>query len=251
MARVLLRNVDVTFTSRRVKQKPADATQASEDRVSGGLIERQGSTLNVRAIRNMSLLLKPGDRLGVVGRNGAGKTTLLRTIAGIYPPKRGLVAVDGHIATMFNIGLGMNMDASGYENIRLAGIVAGKTPREIEGMADDIIRFTGLGDYLDLPIRTYSQGMAMRLKFACATAFDADILLFDEWLGAGDAGFQTRAKERLDDMVKRSRIMVLATHNVKLMQAVCNQAILMHEGVIVHRGPVDEVIERSKALGAS
>ncbi len=91
----------------------------------------------------------------------------------------------------------------------------------------------------------------MRLKFACATAFDADILLFDEWLGAGDAGFQTRAKERLDDMVKRSRIMVLATHNVKLMQAVCNQAILMHEGVIVHRGPVDEVIERSKALGAS
>ena len=250
MARVLLRNVDVTFTSRRVKRKNADTDTASEERVSGGLIERQGSNLNVHAIRNMSLLLKPGDRLGVVGRNGAGKTTLLRTIAGIYPPKRGMVAVDGHIATMFNIGLGMNMDATGYENIRLAGIVAGKSQREIEGMQEDIIRFTGLGDYLDLPIRTYSQGMAMRLKFACATAFDADILLFDEWLGAGDAAFQARAKERLDDMVKRSRILVLATHNVKLMKSVCNQAILMQEGVITHRGDVDEVIERSKALNA-
>ncbi|WP_430430577.1 ABC transporter ATP-binding protein [Oceanicaulis sp.] len=250
MARVLLRNVDVTFTSRRVKRKNAVDGQASDERVSGGLIERQGSTLNVHAIRNMSLLLKPGDRLGVVGRNGAGKTTLLRTIAGIYPPKRGLVAVDGHIATMFNIGLGMNMDATGYENIRLAGIVAGKSQREIDGMQDDIIRFTGLGDYLDLPIRTYSQGMAMRLKFACATAFDADILLFDEWLGAGDAAFQARAKERLDDMVKRSRILVLATHNVKLMQSVCNQAILMQEGVITHRGDVDEVIERSKAVNS-
>lgn len=250
MARVILRNVDVTFTSRRVKRKNADTETASEERVSGGLIERQGSTLNVHAIRDMSLLLKPGDRLGVVGRNGAGKTTLLRTIAGIYPPKRGLVAVDGHIATMFNIGLGMNMDATGYENIRLAGIVAGKSQREIDGMQDDIIRFTGLGDYLDLPIRTYSQGMAMRLKFACATAFDADILLFDEWLGAGDAAFQARAKERLDDMVKRSRILVLATHNVKLMQSVCNQAILMQEGVITHRGDVDEVIERSKAVNS-
>lgn len=250
MARVLLRNVDVTFTSRRVKRRTSDDTEASQERVSGGLIERQGSTLNVHAIRNMSLLLKPGDRLGVVGRNGAGKTTLLRTIAGIYPPKRGLVAVDGHIATMFNIGLGMNMDATGYENIRLAGIVAGKSQREIDGMQDDIIRFTGLGDYLDLPIRTYSQGMAMRLKFACATAFDADILLFDEWLGAGDAAFQARAKERLDDMVKRSRILVLATHNVKLMQSVCNQAILMQEGVITHRGDVDEVIERSKAVNS-
>ena len=250
MARVLLRNVDVTFTSRRVKRKNAEEGQPSDERVSGGLIERQGSTLNVHAIRNMSLLLKPGDRLGVVGRNGAGKTTLLRTIAGIYPPKRGMVAVDGHIATMFNIGLGMNMDATGYENIRLAGIVAGKSQREIDGMQDDIIRFTGLGDYLDLPIRTYSQGMAMRLKFACATAFDADILLFDEWLGAGDAAFQARAKERLDDMVKRSRILVLATHNVKLMQSVCNQAILMQEGVITHRGDVDEVIERSKAVNS-
>ncbi|WP_107712529.1 ATP-binding cassette domain-containing protein [Oceanicaulis sp.] len=250
MARVLLRNVDVTFTSRRVKRKTAEDDGATQERVSGGLIERQGSTLNVHAIRNMSLLLKPGDRLGVVGRNGAGKTTLLRTIAGIYPPKRGMVAVDGHIATMFNIGLGMNMDATGYENIRLAGIVAGKSQREIDGMQEDIIRFTGLGDYLDLPIRTYSQGMAMRLKFACATAFDADILLFDEWLGAGDAAFQARAKERLDDMVKRSRILVLATHNVKLMQSVCNQAILMQEGVITHRGDVDEVIERSKAVNA-
>ena len=248
MARVLLRNVDVTFTSRRVKRKTAEDNEASQERVSGGLIERQGSTLNVHAIRDLSLLLKPGDRLGVVGRNGAGKTTLLRTIAGIYPPKRGLVAVDGHIATMFNIGLGMNMDATGYENIRLAGIVAGKSQREIDGMQDDIISFTGLGDYLDLPIRTYSQGMAMRLKFACATAFDADILLFDEWLGAGDAAFQARAKERLDDMVKRSRILVLATHNVKLMKSVCNQAILMQEGVITHRGDVDEVIERSKVV---
>ncbi|WP_439635528.1 ABC transporter ATP-binding protein [Oceanicaulis sp.] len=248
MARVLLRNVDVTFTSRRVKRKTAEDNEANQERVSGGLIERQGSTLNVHAIRDLSLLLKPGDRLGVVGRNGAGKTTLLRTIAGIYPPKRGLVAVDGHIATMFNIGLGMNMDATGYENIRLAGIVAGKSQREIDGMQDDIIRFTGLGDYLDLPIRTYSQGMAMRLKFACATAFDADILLFDEWLGAGDAAFQARAKDRLDDMVKRSRILVLATHNVKLMKSVCNQAILMQEGVITHRGDVDEVIERSKTV---
>jgi len=244
MARVLLRNVDVTFTTRRVnKRKGADDPVDQGERLSGGLIERQGSTLNVHALRQLSLRLQPGDRLGVVGRNGAGKTTLLRTIAGIYPPHAGFVAVEGRIATMFNIGLGMNMDATGYENIQLAGIVAGQSQAVIDETVEDIASFTGLGDYLDLPIRTYSQGMAMRLKFACATAFDADILLFDEWLGAGDTSFQQRAKQRLDDMVKRSRIVVLATHNINLMKTVCNKAILMKEGQITHSGDVDEVLK--------
>jgi ABC-type polysaccharide/polyol phosphate transport system ATPase subunit len=246
MVRVLLRNVDVTFTSRRVKQRGVPTEHKASERVSGGLIERKGSTIDVHAIRGFSLRLAPGDRLGVVGRNGSGKTTLLRTIAGIYPPQRGLVCVEGRVATMFNIGLGMNMEATGYENIRLAGIVAGQPTHQINDMVEEIAQFTGLGDYLELPIRTYSQGMAMRLKFACATAFDADILLFDEWLGAGDASFQTRAKQRLDAMVKKSPILVLATHNVNLMKSVCNQAILLQEGVIRYRGDVDEVIERSK-----
>jgi ABC-type polysaccharide/polyol phosphate transport system ATPase subunit len=248
MVRVLLRNVDVTFTSRRVNQRSVPSEHKSNERVSGGLIERKGSTIDVHAIRDLSLKLRPGDRLGIVGKNGAGKTTLLRTIAGIYPPRRGLVSVEGRVATMFNIGLGMNMDATGYENIRLAGIVAGQSNRQIHEMTEQVAQFTGLGDYLELPIRTYSQGMAMRLKFACATAFDADILLFDEWLGAGDAGFQKRAKTRLDAMVKKSPILVLATHNANLMKSVCNQAILLHEGAVRYRGDVDEVIERSKEV---
>lgn len=151
---------------------------------------------------------------------------------------------------MFNIGLGMNMDATGVDNILLAGIVAGQSKKQVEAVLDDIATFTGLGDYLDLPIRTYSQGMAMRLKFACATAFDADILLFDEWLGAGDATFQERARARLDDLVARSRIVVLATHNPNLMKAVCNQAILMHEGEVIYRGTVDEVVDFSRSRPA-
>ena len=248
MVRVLLRNVDVTFTSRRVNQRSVPTEHKPNERVSGGLIERKGSKIDVHALRDFSLKLGPGDRLGIIGPNGAGKTTLLRTIAGIFPPQRGLVVVEGRIATMFNIGLGMNMDATGYENIRLAGIVARQSKRQIDDMIEEIAQFTGLGDYLELPIRTYSQGMAMRLKFACATAFDADILLFDEWLGAGDTGFQKRARERLDAMVQKSPILVLATHNVNLMKGVCNQAILVSEGAVRYRGDVDAVVARSKEI---
>ena len=246
MSRVILRNVDVTFTTRRVKSRKGIDETPEGEQVSGGLIEREGANLNVHALRKLSLVLKPGDRLGVIGRNGAGKTTLLRTIAGIYPPRSGTVAVEGRIATMFNIGLGMSMDDTGYENIRIAGIVAGKSRKEIATMIDDIAAFTGLGDYLDLPIRTYSQGMAMRLKFACATAFDADILLFDEWLGAGDAAFQSKAKARMGEMVESAGIVVLATHNPELMRTVCNKAIGMVEGRIVVRGSVDEVLHAFK-----
>lgn len=233
MARVSLQNVSVTFTAKRVKVTQTQSDGAQPDRIAGGLLHRRGRDLDIHAIRDLSISLKPGDRLGISGRNGAGKTTLLRTIAGIYSPQSGQVVVEGSVATMFNIGLGMDMDANGYENIRLAGIVSGKSSKEISARMNDIADFTGLGDYLSLPIRTYSQGMAMRLKFGCATAFDADILLFDEWLGAGDPAFQKRAKERLDEMLERSKIVVLASHNTALMKSVCNKFIVMQEGTIV------------------
>ncbi len=244
MVRVLLRKTSVILGS--TPSLGRKKLNKSENLSAGGEVQSgKRGDIRIAALHDISLSLKAGDRLGILGRNGSGKTTLLKTMAGIYPPHSGLVAVEGKVATLFNMGLGMNVDASGYENIILSGLVAGLKQDDIIGMVDEIADFTGLGDFLELPVRTYSQGMAMRLKFACATAFKADILLLDEWLGAGDASFQDKASHRMKHLVKNSGIVVLATHNPKLMQKVCNRAILLDRGRIIKRGSVDEVMQHA------
>lgn len=180
---------------------------------------------SVMALSNITLQLKDGDRLGVMGPNGAGKSTLLRTLAGVYLPTSGTIEVKGRIASLIDISLGMDVEASGFENIRMRGIMMGLSLRQIRSMEDEIADFSGLGDFLHMPIRTYSTGMHMRLGFAVSTAVAADIILMDEWLSVGDSEFILKAEKRLEDFIGRSSILVIASHSEDLIKKTANKII--------------------------
>lgn len=199
----------------------------------GGLIARDAAQhVVVRALNGISLQLGDGDRVGLVGNNGSGKSTLLRVLAGAYEPVRGSVEVDGRIASMLNIWLGMDQEATGYENIFMRGVVMGFKPRQIEALVDQITAFSELGDYIDMPMRTYSSGMAMRLAFAISTSVSADILLMDEWLSVGDQEFEAKAKARLNELVGQAKILVLASHNESMIRENCNKIVRLSHGEI-------------------
>jgi ABC-2 type transport system ATP-binding protein/lipopolysaccharide transport system ATP-binding protein len=208
----------------------------------GGRITKGGGRVSVQALKDVSLRLGLGDRLGLVGHNGAGKTTMLRTMAGVYEPSQGRVRVSGRVSTIFDFTLGLDFDATGFENIVLQGMLLGLSRRAVGSLMDEIAAFTDLGGYLDMPIRTYSAGMLTRLAFAVATAVKPEILLMDEWIETGDAEFFQRAEERLHVLVQRAGILVLASHNVSLIRRYCNSAIWLEHGQVRAVGPVDAVL---------
>jgi ABC-type polysaccharide/polyol phosphate transport system ATPase subunit len=212
-------------------------------RTVGGRFARAGSHVVVNALKNVSFEADDGDRVGLIGNNGSGKTTLLRTIADVYPPTRGAVHVNGRVSTMFDASLGMNEDSTGFENIRVSGTLWGLTRSQIASSMDDIIEFTELGDYLKLPLRTYSTGMKLRLAFAIATLREPDILLIDEVIGVGDAGFRQKAFARLQSLIRRSRILFVASHANQIIDQLCNKAIWLRNGVLVAYGDVGQVLE--------
>jgi ABC-2 type transport system ATP-binding protein/lipopolysaccharide transport system ATP-binding protein len=210
---------------------------------SGGRIGRDAhQRIIVEALRGVSLSLKRGDRLALIGPNGAGKTTLLRVIAGIYEPERGVVRTRGRISPMFDVSLGIDAELSGYDNIRIRGLLLGLTPRAIEQHLPDIAEFTELGGYLDMPVRTYSAGMILRLGFAVATCFEPEILLMDEWILAGDAHFLGRAELRIKRFVERASVLVLSSHNLDICSRWCTKALWLDQGQVRAFGPVAEVI---------
>ena len=180
---------------------------------------------SVKALNNITLDLKDGDRLGVMGPNGAGKSTLLRTLAGVYHPTSGSVDVSGSIASLIDISLGMDSEATGYENIRMRAIMMGMKLKQIKTIEEEIAEFTELGKFLELPIRTYSTGMHMRLGFAVSTTVPADIILMDEWLSVGDSDFLVKAEKRLHDYIQKSSILVLASHSEDLISKLTNQTL--------------------------
>ena len=180
---------------------------------------------SVKALNNITLDLKNGDRLGVMGPNGAGKSTLLRTLAGVYHPTSGSVDVSGSIASLIDISLGMDSEATGYENIRMRAIMMGMKLKQIKTIEEEIAEFTELGKFLELPIRTYSTGMHMRLGFAVSTTVPADIILMDEWLSVGDSDFLIKAEKRLHDYIQKSSILVLASHSEDLISKLTNQTL--------------------------
>lgn len=208
----------------------------------GGRISADSGHVVVQALKSLNLSLRHGDRLGLVGHNGAGKTTLLRVMAGVYEPTSGAVTAHGRVTPLFDVGLGIDPEATGYENIYLRGALLGMRRREIDAVKDEIADFTELGDYLDVPVRTYSSGMTLRLAFAVSTCMSPDILLMDEFLAVGDAHFIHRAEERLNRMVSRAGIMVLASHSRELIERLCDRAIWMEAGQIRMSGKADEVI---------
>lgn len=191
-----------------------------------------GNKVAVRALDHLDFTFKAGDRVGITGHNGSGKTTLLRVLAGAYEPTGGALHSKGRIASLLDISLGMDHDATGYENIFLRGIMMGLTPREIRAKTEEIADFTGLGEYLDMPVRTYSSGMHLRLAFAVSTSVDADILIMDEWLSVGDKEFSEKAYQRLSALVDKAAILVMASHSPELITKVCNRGLRLEHGRI-------------------
>ena len=197
----------------------------------GGRLGRSHGATEVTAISGLSMELKAGDRLGLVGHNGSGKTTLLRALSGAYEPDEGSVEVQGRIAPLLDLNLGIDPTATGYENIRLRGRIAGLSSKEIDERLGEIAEFTGLGAFLAMPLKTYSAGMQARLAFAVATAVHADIILMDEWIAVGDADFKKLAHKRILDLMERAGILVLASHELDLIRLYCNKVMVMKGGV--------------------
>jgi len=200
----------------------------------GGVLAKDaGDRVVVRALDQITFEWKEGDRIGLVGHNGSGKTTLLRAIAGIYEPIGGSILVEGRVASMLSLMLGMEAEATGYENIFLRGATMGLTRAQIEEIVDDVCAFSELGEYIDMPMRMYSSGMAMRLGFAISTSVKADILLMDEWLSVGDEAFAEKSKRRLSELIDRAKILVLASHSPEVIRANCSRVIRLEHGRVV------------------
>jgi ABC-type polysaccharide/polyol phosphate transport system ATPase subunit len=212
-------------------------------RGSGGHVASDANQrIVVEALRNVSLQFSPGDRVALVGSNGAGKTTLLRVMAGIYEPVAGVLRTRGRISPMFDIGLGIDNELSGYDNVRLRGRLLGLDSKEIEDKMPEIVAFTELGDYLDLPVRTYSSGMMTRLTFAVATCFSPEILLMDEWIVAGDSSFMAKAQQRIASFILKANILVLASHSNEICMQWCNKAVWLEKGEVRAVGDVNNII---------
>lgn len=209
----------------------------------GGRFHHEKNSFVVRGLDHVNLTIEHGDRVGLLGHNGAGKSTMLRLLAGIYEPTVGHIHVDGKVTTLFNIMLGMDEEATGYENIINRGVMMGLSRKAIQGKIEDIAAFTELGDYLKVPMRTYSAGMRVRLGFAVVTCIAAEILLIDEAVGAGDANFMIKAKKRLDNMINNSSIVVLAIHDISMIERICNKVLILDAGKVKFFGETKEALE--------
>lgn len=237
MVKIVAESVSLDFpiynsNSRSMKNAVLRAT-------TGGVVARDSANHTyVRSLDHLSFSIMPGERVGLVGHNGSGKTTLLRALSGVYAPTSGRLDVVGRIVSLLDISLGMDPDATGYENIMMRGIMMGLTPRQIKSRMDEIAHFTDLGEYLNMPIRSYSSGMQLRLAFTVSTSVEADIILMDEWLSVGDAAFQQKAAERLNHLVGNAPILVLASHSLDLINTVCTRVIELHHGRLVSDKPI-------------
>lgn len=237
MPSVELNAVSVTFPifsagTRSLKNAMISAT-------TGGRIGNDASRVVVQALDQVSFNLTQGDRVALIGHNGAGKTTLLRVLAGIFEPLVGDVRIEGKVTPMFDVSLGIDPESTGYENIVLRGLYLGLSRAEALARIDDVAKFTELGAFLDLPVRTYSMGMQARLAFAMSTCIDPDILLLDEGIGSGDADFMEKANLRLDAFIRRAGILVLASHSVELIRRLCTSAIVMEHGRVKWKGDIE------------
>ncbi|PJT24412.1 ABC transporter ATP-binding protein [Ochrobactrum sp. 30A/1000/2015] len=243
MSSIQLNRVSVEFpiynsTSRSLKNRVLNIA-------TGGKIERRSDRLViVRGLDDVTLTFKDGDRVGLIGHNGSGKTTLLRVLSGIYTPTHGSSVISGNCVSLINITLGIDPDATGRENIRLRSAMMGMSPEEIAKNFDQIAEFSGLGEFLDVPFRTYSSGMQLRLAFATSTAIRPEILIMDEWLSTGDEDFKERANERMRNLVDSTKILILASHSKELMEKNCNRVIWLEHGRVKMDGAPQEVLPR-------
>jgi ABC-type polysaccharide/polyol phosphate transport system ATPase subunit len=243
MAYISLNNADVVFAVYNSKTRSVRNQLIS---AIGGKINSIDHTTYIRALNKITVEVKEGERIGLIGHNGAGKTTLLKVLAGIYEPTGGTIQLEGHISSLTDITMGMDPELSGYDNIIMRCIFMGLSFKEAKNKVNEIIDFSELHEYIDLPTRTYSTGMYLRLAFSISTAITPDILIMDEMIGAGDAAFIHKARTRISDLIKRTKIMVLSSHDLQIMKDTCNRGIWMEKGQIRMDGNMTEVIEAYK-----
>jgi ABC-type polysaccharide/polyol phosphate transport system ATPase subunit len=237
MARIELDRVSLTF---RVRQH--GRISLKEFLVRQMFRRSMNPVIKVRALRDVSLTVEEGQRVGIIGPNGAGKSTLLKLLAGVYPPMRGRRIVDGRISSLFDISLGFEQDATGWENIFYRGYLQGETPRSVRAKIEPIAEFSELGDFLNMPVRYYSAGMMVRLAFSIATAVEPEILLVDEVLSVGDMAFQDKARRRMQEMMGRARLIVMVSHDMDSLAKLCEQGVWMDQGRVRMIGPTRHVV---------
>jgi lipopolysaccharide transport system ATP-binding protein len=208
----------------------------------GVLTAQKGGHLSIEALKDIDLQIVAGDRIGIVGHNGSGKSTLLRLLSGVYEPSSGKIKRSGSVSSLVDISLGINGENTGRENIYLRGKLMGLSKKEIEEKIDEIIEFSELGDYINLPVRIYSSGMLLRLAFSVSTSITADILIMDEWLSVGDGAFAERSSQRLRNLVDESEILVIASHTRELLEETCNKIVWLEHGWIRKVGPTQEIL---------
>lgn len=238
-----LDNVAVEFPIYGVERSLRSALKATV----GGLIYSKGDKVGrtyIQALKDISLTIRSGDRVGIVGGNGAGKSTLLQVVAGGYYPSSGAIRTYGKITSLLNMGVGLDPEESGYDNIQKACLYYGLSMREIRALTPDIVDFCELGPFLYMPLRTYSSGMSVRLAFAIATALNPEILVVDEIIGAGDASFAAKAQKRVQELMHSAHTLLLASHADETIRQFCNKGLFMKAGEVQFFGDVDEALKR-------
>jgi ABC-type polysaccharide/polyol phosphate transport system ATPase subunit len=237
MASIEVTNASITFTAVQSKHNTL-----KEYVVQGLLGGKRNPQVAIHALTDVSLSARDGDRVGIIGHNGAGKTTMLKLLAGIYTPTQGSCRVVGNVCSLFDISIGFENEATGWENIVYRSYLQGESPTSLRPKIEDIAAFSELGEFIDLPVKTYSAGMRMRLAFAIATAAEPEVLLVDEVLAVGDKAFQIKAKARMESMMDSSRIIVVVSHDLATVKETCNRVLWMRHGKVVLDGDPDEVL---------
>ena len=238
MAHIKLTDVGVEFPIHNANSR---SLQLQVFSALGGKLARHSRAVFVRALNGVNLDFQEGDRIGIAGHNGAGKTTLLRVLAGVYEPTQGALSIDGRLSSFTDITLGMDPEATGLDNIIFRCVFMGLSFAEARKLSPSIEEFSELGEFLRLPVRTYSTGMFLRLAFAISTSIEPEIIVMDEMIGAGDARFLEKAKRRLADLLTRVKILVVATHDSSIMESLCNKIVWLEHGEVRKIGPFTEV----------
>ncbi len=251
MPSIVIENLTIDIPVLSIRARSLRTIAVAKARAIGGkIIDSRTHVSVVRALDQISFTLGRGDRLGLIGSNGAGKSTLIRVLADIYAPSAGKIERQGTLIPMFDIGIGFDQESTGYENIFLRGMMMGLTRREIADRTDEFAAFSELGEYLDLPIRTCSAGMTLRLMFSIATSVTGDIILMDEWISVGDESFQSKAQQRMLEITGRAGILVIASHDPNTLRQHCNLGMRLEKGRVADFGPIEKVLSRPIASAA-
>lgn len=239
-----LHAVDLHYAAVAFKERSLKSLLAGAFKIGS----RKAEVKDVHALKNISLQIRGGERVGLLGHNGTGKSTFLKTVAGLYPVSAGTVEVRGEVRSLFDLSMGFEPDATGRENILYRGLLLGLTPAFMRAQEASIVEFAGLGEFIDYPIKTYSAGMQVRLAFAISTAVGGDVLLLDEVIGAGDANFMAKAKIRIAALIEQAEILILASHDFGALSTLCSRGLVFHHGEIIFDGSINDAIAEYKRV---